>query len=620
MPKTLPPELRSKLAVCSEFPLSVMFLDIETTGLSLYYDEITLVGWSFGGLSKTLVKGGCAENFLRDASNASALITFNGIRFDTKFIEKEFRSVDLPRVHIDLMYLCRRVGLTGGQKAIERELGINCREGISDIDGVSAVLLWNRYLRGDNDALRLLIQYNRADIAAMGAIFDATLSRLGYEPDLLSEGASFEKLAASSDSTNTSESLPSAPPYLKNAPTFHDLFHGLRAASAKVIGIDLTGSELRASGWCALNGHRVTTAMVYKDSEVVEMSVAEKPDLISIDSPLSLPTGRTSVYDDDPGRKRFGILRESERELKRRGINVYPCLIPSMQKLTARGIDLATKFRRMGIPVIESYPGAAQDIMRIPRKGAGAEFLKMGLAEFGVEGNYKQGSVTHDELDAITSALVGTFHLAKLSEELSSQNEAPMIIPRLQAAGKPLVVGVSGPIAAGKTTFANILRRFGFVYTRFSLVVDEFLRERGLELNRVNRQRIGLEINRSGRQRELAMRTISQAASAQRIVVDGLRFPEDHAFLVETFGFEFRHVFIDAAASERLKRFAIREGVAKQAAAQQFHLAQTSEVERQVSDLRNIAHIVYFNVLKVCDLTQDIETRFDWLKGERVCL
>ena len=53
-------------------------------------------------------------------------------------------------------------------------------------------------------------------------------------------------------------------------------------------------------------------------------------------------------------------MRESERELKRRGVNVYPCLIRSMQRLTARGIRLAGTLRERGLPVIESYPGAAQ--------------------------------------------------------------------------------------------------------------------------------------------------------------------------------------------------------------------------------------------------------------------
>ena len=46
-----------------------------------------------------------------------------------------------------------------------------------------------------------------------------------------------------------------------------------------------------------------------------------------------------------------------------------------MRMLTERGIHLAARFRALGIPVIESYPGAAQDIMRIPRKRAGLEYL-----------------------------------------------------------------------------------------------------------------------------------------------------------------------------------------------------------------------------------------------------
>jgi len=53
-------------------------------------------------------------------------------------------------------------------------------------------------------------------------------------------------------------------------------------------------------------------------------------------------------------------MRYCERILKKRGVNVYPSLIPSMQRLTARGIQLANNFRSLGIPVIESYPGAGR--------------------------------------------------------------------------------------------------------------------------------------------------------------------------------------------------------------------------------------------------------------------
>jgi predicted nuclease with RNAse H fold len=45
--------------------------------------------------------------------------------------------------------------------------------------------------------------------------------------------------------------------------------------------------------------------------------------------------------------------------------------LPSMQGLTRRGMALAVRLRDLGVPVIESYPGAAQDIMGIPRKRSG---------------------------------------------------------------------------------------------------------------------------------------------------------------------------------------------------------------------------------------------------------
>jgi predicted nuclease with RNAse H fold len=155
---------------------------------------------------------------------------------------------------------------------------------------------------------------------------------------------------------------------------------------------------------------------------------------------LTLPKGRTTVFNDDPGRKEFGIMRHCERTLKRRGVNVYPCLIDSMQKLTKRGMELAETFRKLGIPVIESYPGAAQDIMKIPRKRASLEYLEKGLANFGIEGEYTRQTVSHDELDAITSALVGLFFWSGRFERLGTIEEDYLIIPDLN-------VGTFRPLA-----------------------------------------------------------------------------------------------------------------------------------------------------------------------------
>jgi predicted nuclease with RNAse H fold len=180
-----------------------------------------------------------------------------------------------------------------------------------------------------------------------------------------------------------------------------------------------------------MRGNHAITETVSTDAEIIDKVAAARPDLVSIDSPLCLPVGRTRVTDDDPTRRSAGIMRVSERILKRRGINVYPCLLPSMQRLTARGIMLAEELRSRGIEVIECYPGAAQDIMGIPRKGAGEEWLKLGLAEFGITGEFTTQRLTHDELDAITCCLVGSFHIAGLTEELGGDGEEPMIVPKL---------------------------------------------------------------------------------------------------------------------------------------------------------------------------------------------
>lgn len=594
-PKPIPKDLREKLALCSEYPERVLFLDIETTGLSHYYDEITIVGWSLGGQSGTFVKGQNPKSLFKAVDASVAIVTFNGIRFDQRFLKQEFPEINIPTVHIDLMYLCRRVGLTGGQKAIELELGVEFRGDLEGVDGFAAVLLWHRYLRGDLEALKLLIAYNRADIAAMGSLLDNAIDRLGYQPDLISGTIKFEEWSAPQDMADLPKNLKKASAKLVRAPTFRQLFGGLKAEKAKVVGIDLTGSEARLTGWCALNGKHAETCTISTDDEIIARTVAEKPDLISIDSPLCLPFGRNTVFDDDPARDEFGIMRQCERELKRRGVNVYPSLLPSMQKLTARGIRLAEIFRNAGLPVIESYPGAAQDIMRIPRKGAGIEWLKLGLQDFGVTGNYIDEKVTHDELDAITSALVGTFHVAGLSEGLGTKDEPPLVIPQLKKTGKIMVIGISGPIAAGKTTVAELLAKNGFAYTRFSLVIDEILKERGLELTRDNRQEAGNEINEQGRQRELAERTIDRVAGAERIVVDGLRFPEDYAFLVEKFGFDFQHVFIDAEDENRAIRFARRLNLDTKSAKDEFARALSSPVERMVPLMKDLAHMVIEN-------------------------
>lgn len=84
--------------------------------------------------------------------------------FDLPFI-RAFWRVSLADIfhHHDLMYDCWRKGLHGGFKAVERQLGI-VRQ-LEGVDGFQAVILWGRYRNhGDEDALALLLQYNKEDV------------------------------------------------------------------------------------------------------------------------------------------------------------------------------------------------------------------------------------------------------------------------------------------------------------------------------------------------------------------------------------------------------------------------------------------------------------------------
>lgn len=185
------------------------------------------------------------------------------------------------------------------------------------------------------------------------------------------------------------------------------------------LGIDLTGSERRASGLALLNNNRLEyTKLIHSDFDLEEEVMNAQVDIVSIDSPLSLPEDSTKIY------------RECELTLKRRGIGVYWCLLPSMKNLTMRGIKLATRLRNKGVTVIESYPGAAQDILGIPRKQKGKERLANALADFGIVGDLE---VTHDELDAITAAIVGLCYLRGEYEALG-----PLILPVTNKQGRLL--------------------------------------------------------------------------------------------------------------------------------------------------------------------------------------
>jgi uncharacterized protein YprB with RNaseH-like and TPR domain len=161
--------------IYGEFHGSARFLDIETDGLS-FGSAITVIGVSDGRSARAFVAGRDLERFARTLEGAAVLVTFNGKGFDVPFIRRTFPRVAIPPAHIDLMHLMRGLGLRGGLKRIERELGLDRGE-LDGIGGADAVALWRRHRAGDRRALELLVRYNLEDVANLRYLMEWAYNR-----------------------------------------------------------------------------------------------------------------------------------------------------------------------------------------------------------------------------------------------------------------------------------------------------------------------------------------------------------------------------------------------------------------------------------------------------------
>ena len=162
-----------------DFREEACFFDIETTGLDQCRDRVTCVSFHRGGDTETLVRGDdLTRGNLREQLEAPLLVTFNGARFDVPFLEKSF-DLSLDRPHLDLLYPCRRVGLTGGLKAIEPEVGVERDR--PDVSGRDAVRLWREHERGVDGSLETLVSYNREDAVNLRTVADGAVARLDSE-------------------------------------------------------------------------------------------------------------------------------------------------------------------------------------------------------------------------------------------------------------------------------------------------------------------------------------------------------------------------------------------------------------------------------------------------------
>lgn len=160
-----------------EFRSRTLFVDIETNG-GMYANAITVVGVYDGLKVRQYVRGDNLADFPEELEQAALLVTFNGTTFDLPLLRRAFPGACWEQLHVDLRFTLRSLGLRGGLKSIEQQMGIRRQEEVRGLGGEDAIWLWQQYRRGSSAALETLLAYNAADIENLEILLDLAWPQL----------------------------------------------------------------------------------------------------------------------------------------------------------------------------------------------------------------------------------------------------------------------------------------------------------------------------------------------------------------------------------------------------------------------------------------------------------
>jgi hypothetical protein len=154
-----------------QFKDEAVFLDIE--------GNVSVIGLFDGYETKTLVRGFNFDKRLleKEVSKYNIVVTFNGSSFDLPAIKRYF-NLDFKIPHVDLRFVCQKIGLTGGLEQIERKLGVKRKEETFK-DEIDIAFLWRRWwMTGERKYIDLLVQYNEEDIVNLKPIAEHAIKKL----------------------------------------------------------------------------------------------------------------------------------------------------------------------------------------------------------------------------------------------------------------------------------------------------------------------------------------------------------------------------------------------------------------------------------------------------------
>ncbi|OLS12120.1 MAG: hypothetical protein RBG13Loki_4278, partial [Promethearchaeota archaeon CR_4] len=140
--------------------------------------------------------------------------------FDGPFITQDL-GVRLPMLHFDLRPLLRKVGFSGGLKAVEIKLGIN-RGTLAQVSGDAAVSLWQAWRRtGERRYRDTLVAYNIEDTVYLDLLLRHAYNRLlqqeavPFPPVPLPENPAPRPIAPDVETLAELSAIPSMDPWVK---------------------------------------------------------------------------------------------------------------------------------------------------------------------------------------------------------------------------------------------------------------------------------------------------------------------------------------------------------------------------------------------------------------------
>lgn len=149
--------------VYETFKDNCLYVDLETTGLSVENDEITLIG-VFDGKKTYVFEKSDFKDFENLLKKYPLLVTYNGQLFDVPFLKRKFPNVKINQTNLDLRWPLANLGVRGGLSGAEDQFGIKRK---LNFDGFLAVSLWDAYQEGYKGALQVLKQRVTDDVLAL---------------------------------------------------------------------------------------------------------------------------------------------------------------------------------------------------------------------------------------------------------------------------------------------------------------------------------------------------------------------------------------------------------------------------------------------------------------------